>query len=95
LGPAGQIISPFPPLSIESGKEWSFSHTISHEQLVEGEIHRGRRSSSKHHAEIHAWSAFAVPPNVSSVTPIYSWRMLQNFRPHDNFMGDVRSVSEL
>jgi non-heme chloroperoxidase len=38
--------------------------------------------------------AFAVPPNISSVTGTYSWRMLQNFQPHDNFMADIRSVSE-
>jgi len=37
---------------------------------------------------------FAVPPGVSSVTAEYSWRMLQNFQPHEDFMGDIRSVSE-
>ena len=38
--------------------------------------------------------AFAVPPNVPSVTTTYSWRMLQNFQPHDNFTADIRSVSK-
>jgi non-heme chloroperoxidase len=37
--------------------------------------------------------AFAVPRNVSSVTAAYSWRMLQSFQPHDDFMADIRSVS--
>lgn len=37
--------------------------------------------------------AFAVPPNVSSVTGAYSWRMLQSFQPHDDFMADIRSIS--
>jgi non-heme chloroperoxidase len=38
--------------------------------------------------------AFAVPPNIASVTTTYSWRMLQNFQPHDDYMADIRSVSE-
>ena len=37
--------------------------------------------------------AFAVPPNVSFLTAAYSWRMLQSFQPHDDFMADIRSVS--
>jgi non-heme chloroperoxidase len=38
--------------------------------------------------------AFAVPPNIASLTGTYSWRMLQNFQPHDDYMADIRSVSE-
>jgi non-heme chloroperoxidase len=37
---------------------------------------------------------FAVPPNVSSVTASYSWRMQQSFQPHDDFRADIRAVSE-
>lgn len=37
--------------------------------------------------------AFAVPANVPSVTEAYSWRMLRNFGPHDDFRADICSVS--
>ena len=36
---------------------------------------------------------FAVPPDVQSVTPSYSWRLQQSFQPHDDFMADIRSVT--
>jgi non-heme chloroperoxidase len=37
--------------------------------------------------------AFAVPPNVASVTAAYSWRLQRNFQPHDNYVADIRAVS--
>lgn len=47
---------------------------------------------------IHTWDglpvlAFAVPPNVASVTPHYSWRLLHNFGAHDDYLADIRAVS--
>ena len=36
---------------------------------------------------------FAVPLDVQSVTPSYSWRLQESFQPHDDFMADIRSVS--
>ena len=37
--------------------------------------------------------AFAVPPNVASVTRSYSLRLQQNFEPHDDYLADIRAVS--
>jgi non-heme chloroperoxidase len=37
---------------------------------------------------------FAVPPDVPSVTDAYSWRLLLNFQPHEDFMADIRAVSK-
>lgn len=47
---------------------------------------------------IHHWDglpvvSFAVPANVASVTTAYSWRLLQNFAPHDDYLADIRAVS--
>lgn len=47
---------------------------------------------------VHAWDglpviAFAVPPNVASVTQHYSWRLQQNFGAHDNYLADIRAVT--
>lgn len=36
---------------------------------------------------------FAVPPGIPTVTNAYSWRLLQNFGPHKDFMADIRAVS--
>jgi alpha-beta hydrolase superfamily lysophospholipase len=36
--------------------------------------------------------AFAVPPDVASLTAAYSWRMLRNFKPHDDYRADIRAV---
>jgi non-heme chloroperoxidase len=46
---------------------------------------------------IHHWDglpvvSFAVPANVASVTTAYSWRLLQNFAPHDDYLADIRAV---
>jgi len=35
---------------------------------------------------------FAVPQEMEAVTPRYSWRLLQNFQPRDNFRADIRAV---
>ena len=37
---------------------------------------------------------FAVPPDVPSVTDAYSWRLLLNFQPHEDFAADIRAVSK-
>lgn len=37
---------------------------------------------------------FAVSPDVPSVTDAYSWRLLLNFQPHEDFMADIRAVSK-
>jgi len=37
--------------------------------------------------------AFAVPPNVRSVTGSYSLRLQENFEPHDDYLADIRAVS--
>jgi non-heme chloroperoxidase len=47
---------------------------------------------------VHHWDglpvvSFAVPANVSSVTAAYSWRLLRNFSPHDDYLADIRAVT--
>jgi pimeloyl-ACP methyl ester carboxylesterase len=47
---------------------------------------------------VHAWDglpviSFAVPENLSSVTRNYSWRLLQNFGAHANYLSDIRAIS--
>jgi non-heme chloroperoxidase len=47
---------------------------------------------------IHHWDglpvvSFAVPAGVSSVTPAYSWRLLRNFQPHNDYLADIRAVA--
>lgn len=47
---------------------------------------------------VHAWDglpviAFAVPPDVASVTQHYSWRLQQNFGAHDHYLADIRAVT--
>jgi pimeloyl-ACP methyl ester carboxylesterase len=37
--------------------------------------------------------AFAVPPDVNSVTRTYSWRMLLNFGAHNDYMADIRDLA--
>ncbi len=37
--------------------------------------------------------AFAVPPNVASITSTYSLRLQRNFGPHEDYLADIRSVS--
>jgi len=47
---------------------------------------------------VHHWDglpvvSFAVPANVPSVTAAYSWRLLRNFGPHDDYLADIRAVA--
>jgi pimeloyl-ACP methyl ester carboxylesterase len=47
---------------------------------------------------VHRWDGlpvihFAVPADVSSVTTAYSWRLLQDFEPHDDYLADIRAVA--
>lgn len=37
--------------------------------------------------------SFAVPPTEPSVTATYSWRLQQNFGPHDDYLADMRAAS--
>ncbi|MBV8211550.1 MAG: alpha/beta hydrolase [Burkholderiaceae bacterium] len=46
---------------------------------------------------VHAWDglpviAFAVPPNVPSVTRTYSWRLLRNFGARPDYLADIRAI---
>jgi len=38
--------------------------------------------------------AFAVPPDEPSVTATYSWRLEQNFAPHNDYLADIRAASK-
>lgn len=38
--------------------------------------------------------AFALPAEVAAkATPTYSWRLQMNFRPHENYLADVRAIT--
>jgi pimeloyl-ACP methyl ester carboxylesterase len=46
---------------------------------------------------IHTWDRlpviqFAVPHGEQTVTWWYSWRMVQNFAPHGDYLADIRAV---
>jgi len=46
---------------------------------------------------VHLWDglpviAFAVPPNVPSLTRTYSWRLLRNFGARPDYLADIRAV---
>ena len=50
-------------------------------------------------AGIHAFDwlpviYFAVPPDKAFVTSSYSWRMLLNFQPDEDYAADIRAVSK-
>jgi len=38
--------------------------------------------------------AFAVPPRVATLTAWYSWRLEQNFAPHDDYRADIRAAPQ-
>ena len=38
--------------------------------------------------------AFAVPPRVQTLTAWYSWRLEQNFAPHDDYLADIRAAPQ-
>ena len=38
--------------------------------------------------------AFPVPTDIESTTASYSFRMYENFDPHDNYRGDIRHVTK-